>query len=267
MRSITGTILVAVLIGGILLGRYSFGIIFFALCVLGTWEFYQLTEKNNVVPQKLYGTLLSALVFICCSLYAFDHSKFTVLLLIIPFSFFVFVLELYKKSEDPFRNIAFTLLGIVYVALPFSLLNFIVCPELSNGNYHPQHLLGYFYILWANDTGAYLVGRKFGKTKLFERVSPKKSWEGSIGGAAFALLTAYFLGMYYSDFSFFNWAVIAMIIVILGSLGDLVESLLKRSINIKDSGTILPGHGGILDRFDGLLLSAPFVFAYIIYLQ
>lgn len=266
-RAITGAIFVTILIACISLSRYSFAILFFLLTVIGTWEFYGLTEKNNVQPQKIYGTLVSGLIFVCCTLYAFDYSKFTVLLLIIPFSFLVFIIELYKKSEDPFRNIAFTLLGFVYVAMPFSLLNYIVAPSLTSGNYYPENLLGYFFILWASDTGAYLVGRKFGKNKLFERISPKKTWEGTIGGAASALIVAYFLSLNYTHLNWFDWSIIAAIIVTVGSLGDLVESLFKRSIDVKDSGTILPGHGGILDRFDGLLLSSPFVFAYIVFIQ
>ncbi len=130
-------------------------------------------------------------------------------------------------------------------------------------SYHPHNLLGYFFILWTYDTGAYLAGSKFGKHKLFERISPKKTWEGAIGGALLALTIAYIISLYFTSFSMTNWMIIAIIIIITGTLGDLVKSSFKRSINIKDSGNIIPGHGGILDRFDALFLSAPFVLCYL----
>lgn len=267
-RAITGAVFVLVLIGSILISKYSFGILFLLFTLFGVWEFYRLTKIDRILPLRVYGTFVAGVLFIISYAYAFGYATFKILLVMVPFSFFVFIIELYrKKSKYPFRNIAFTLLGIIYVALPFSLLNFIVCPELSATSYYPNTLLGYFFILWSNDTGAYLFGRKFGKHKLFERVSPKKSWEGSIGGGLLSLGVAVLLGKNFTELSITSWIIITLIIVIIGSLGDLVESLFKRSINIKDSGTILPGHGGILDRFDGLLLSAPFVFAYIILIQ
>lgn len=124
-------------------------------------------------------------------------------------------------------------------------------------------VLGYLYILWASDTGAYLAGRGFGKFKLFERISPKKTWEGSIGGLILSMITAFILSSYYA-MPGLNWYIIAGLIVVAGTLGDLTESMFKRSIGVKDSGNIMPGHGGFLDRFDGLLLSIPFVAACIL---
>ena len=124
-------------------------------------------------------------------------------------------------------------------------------------------LFGYFGILWISDTGAYLVGSAIGKHRLFERISPKKSWEGSIGGAIFALGGAALCWYLFGDILLWQWFVLGLIIVIIGTLGDLVESLFKRSLGVKDSGSILPGHGGMLDRFDAVFISAPFVFAYL----
>lgn len=269
-RALTGAVFIIVLIGSIVIDKFTFGGLFLILTLLGVWEFYRLTRIDRIAPLQIYGTFVSGVLFIICFIYAFEvqNASFKILLVMIPLSFFVFIIELYRKrSKYPFRNIAFTLLGVIYVALPFSLLNYIVAPELGSNIYHPNILLGYFFILWANDTGAYLVGRAFGKRKLFERISPKKSWEGSIGGGVLSLIIAGIISKYYTDLELKDWIIIATIIVIIGSLGDLVESLFKRSINIKDSGKILPGHGGILDRFDALLLSAPFVFAYIILIQ
>ena len=131
------------------------------------------------------------------------------------------------------------------------------------GSYYYQIVLGFFFLLWANDTGAYLVGRKLGRTKLFERISPKKTWEGSLGGAVLGIGVGYLNAQIFTDLSLFNWIIVALLVVVFGSLGDLVESLFKRSLNIKDSGKLLPGHGGLLDRFDGIFIAAPIVYTYL----
>src|SRR5690606_25338102 len=145
--------------------------------------------------------------------------------------------------------------------IPFSLIN-IIAFSVDN-TFHYEIVVGSLLILWASDSGAFFAGTKFGKTKLFERVSPKKSWEGSLGGAFAAILTAYFLSQYFIILPQWKWMGICGIIVIAGTYGDLIESLFKRSISIKDSGRGLPGHGGFMDRFDGLLLSAPFIVAFL----
>ncbi len=274
-RAITGAVFVVVLLGSILFNQYSFSALFLLITILGVWEFYRITSTDNTNPQKYTGTIIAAILFILSAWVAAGSIGFAVLFSMIPLVFLVLVAELYTKSERPFTNIGYTLLGIFYVALPFSLLNFIAFPEIkmmigteaaASGaqGYSPHILLGMIYMIWANDTGAYLVGRKLGKHRLFERISPKKSWEGSIGGAFFALLGSYVISIYYTDIAFMDWAVISLIVVVVGTLGDLVESLLKRSLNIKDSGTILPGHGGILDRFDSIILASPFVLLYIV---
>jgi phosphatidate cytidylyltransferase len=170
------------------------------------------------------------------------------------------MIKLYKNERKPFTNIAFTFLGIFYVAVPISLLNVAV---FGNGEYNYEIIFGCLFILWASDTGAYFAGTLFGRRKLFERISPKKSWEGFFGGALLALVFAYGLSVYFQSISLNQWIIVGLIIIVGGTFGDLVESLLKRSIEIKDSGTSIPGHGGFLDRFDGLLISAPFIVAYL----
>jgi phosphatidate cytidylyltransferase len=267
LRAITGFFFVALIIGSIFWNQYSFSLLFLTCTILGQLEFYRLTKKGKVAPQTGYGIFAGIALYISCAAYVFEWTSFKVLLINIPVIFFVFIIELYKKSTDPFRNIAFTILGVLYVAVPFALLNFIVCPSITDNEYHPHYLLGYFFLLWANDTGAYLFGRRFGRHKLFERVSPKKSWEGSIGGLLCSFAVAFVLAQHYTELELADWIIVSAIIVVVGSLGDLVESLFKRSIDVKDSGILLPGHGGILDRFDGLLLSAPFVFVYLIVIQ
>jgi len=183
-----------------------------------------------------------------------------ILLINIPVLFLIFIFELYLKAENPFQNIACTLLGIIYVALPFSLLNYITT---TTQTYSYELLFGFFFIIWSCDSGAYLVGSTIGKHKLFPRISPGKTWEGSIGGAIISYGVAYLISGWYTSIDRIDWMVIATILIVIGTIGDLVESLFKRSINVKDSGTILPGHGGILDRFDSLIMSAPFVFTYL----
>ena len=173
----------------------------------------------------------------------------------------IFLIKLYKKRDmKPFTNIGFTFLGIIYVALPFALL---IILALRGGGFHPMTITGCLLLLWASDIGAYFAGTKFGRRKLFERVSPKKSWEGALGGAAAAAIIAGVLALYAPELRPWQWYCVGGIIVVTGTYGDLVESLFKRSIAIKDSGSSIPGHGGFLDRFDGLLLAAPFIITFL----
>lgn len=272
MRALTGAVFVIVLVGCILWRFESFGLLFTIITSLGLWEFYTLAQKNSAQPQRVYGTIAGTLIFLITHLSAYTWQK-TISLLILPLFFLVFIIELYRKKEQPFLNIAYTILGLIYVALPFSLWNFLIyiphggfagggCMEPEVYSWHL--LLGYFLLMWTSDTGAYLSGKAFGKHKLFERISPKKTWEGTIGGAIMCLAVAFTFSCFPHiwGLNLFHWIVIALIIVIAGNLGDLSESMFKRSINVKDSGTILPGHGGILDRFDAVLISTPFVFVY-----
>lgn len=224
-------------------------------------EFYRLVnKKDEVEPNKAVGILTGLFLYIVVSFDAILIEPLRWQQLIYPMFGFIFFAELYRKKKQPFHNIAFTLTGILYTVLPFGLLSEIAAFQ---NTYNPGILLGYFILIWTSDTFAYLVGRKIGKNKLFERISPKKSWEGSIGGALAALIMAWGLSQIYTDIELWIWLSIAIIIVITGTLGDLTESLLKRNLGVKDSGNILPGHGGLLDRFDAILLSAPFVWAFL----
>ncbi len=258
-RTLTATVFVAVLLG-CTLNQYSFSALFFVITILGVWEFYTLSEKEGSKPQKLIGTIAGALLFASNALVCMDFFNPRILLINIPVVFFIFIIELYSKAENPFKNIAFTLLGIIYVALPFSLLNYLTSYHTT---YSYQLLFGFFFILWSNDSGAYLTGSAIGKHKLFPRVSPGKTWEGSVGGAILSYIVAFIISGWYTSISIIDWMAIATILIVIGTFGDLVESLFKRSINVKDSGNILPGHGGILDRFDSLIMATPFVFTYL----
>lgn len=260
-RIVTGVLGAITIITSVSLSQWTYFAIFLAIVLLALLEFYKLAGLDGMVPQKYFGTFCGGMIYVLSFLIESGKISFQYYYLIFPIVSFVYMIKLYKKFErKPFTNIAYTFLGIFYVAIPFSLLNIAVFDETG---YHFEVILGCLLILWASDTGAYFAGTFFGKRKLFERISPKKSWEGFFGGAALALLLAFGVSRYLDYLSVVQWMVVAVIIIVAGTFGDLIESLLKRSIEIKDSGTTLPGHGGFLDRFDGLLISAPFIVAYL----
>jgi phosphatidate cytidylyltransferase len=226
-------------------------------------EFYKLVGSiSDNLPLTFYGTFCGVVMHVLAFFIEKGDLAYQYYYVLSPLLTFVFFIKLYKsKDEKPFKNIAYTFLGIIYVALPFTL--FTVLAFIKNDTYDPNIVLGCLFLLWSSDSGAYFAGTKFGKTKLFERVSPKKSWEGSIGGLLTAMVVATIISKYYTNYSPFQWYAIGVIIVVAGTYGDLVESLFKRSINIKDSADTIPGHGGFLDRFDGLLLSIPFIIPFV----
>ena len=259
-RTLTAGAFVAVLLGCTFYGAVSFSILFLIITLLGLIEFYTLTQKGGDKPQKAVGTIVGVILYLLSALSCMYGLSSRILVLILPILFLIFIIELYRKKENPFRNIAITFIGIIYVAIPFSLLNCIVT---YTGTYNYQLLFGVFFIIWCNDSGAYIVGSLLGKHKLFPRISPAKSWEGSVGGAFISFAIVFIISGWYSSVSLTDWMVIASILIVIGTLGDLVESLFKRSIQVKDSGTLLPGHGGILDRFDSLIMAVPFIFTYL----
>lgn len=223
-------------------------------------EFYTLVKTTGIRPHRSIGYIAAIIMFASVAGRYFFEFETKWLLINIPLFFGIFIRELYKKSTIPFSNIAYTLLGLLYTTVPFIFYHSIA---FISGEYNFHLALSFFLMLWGNDTGAYIFGMKFGKKKLFERHSPKKSWEGFFGGVFTSTVVAIIIANYYTDYDLKHWVAIAIIISCFGTMGDLVESMFKRSIHIKDSGKILPGHGGLLDRFDGLLLSAPVVFVYL----
>ncbi|UCS94837.1 phosphatidate cytidylyltransferase [Echinicola marina] len=261
-RVITAIIGAAAIIGGCIYSEWTYFVVFGGILVFSQMEFYKLSGLDGMLPLKSFGTFLGAMIFSMSFLVEMQHMADKYYFLIFPMVSLIFFIKLYKKTDKkPFTGIAYTFLGLFYVAVPFSLLN--MAAFSVDETFHYEVIVGSLLLLWASDTGAYFSGTKFGKTKLFERVSPKKSWEGSLGGALMALVVAYFLGINFVIIAPWKWFCIAGIIVIAGTYGDLIESLFKRSIAIKDSGKGLPGHGGFMDRFDGLLVSAPFIVAFL----
>lgn len=261
-RVITALLGAALIVAGCVYSVWIYFAIFGLILILSQLEFYKLCGLDGMLPLKSFGTFLGFMIFLMSFLVEMQHMDDKYYFLIFPLVSLIFFIKLYRKSDKkPFTGIAYTFLGIFYVAVPFALLN--LATFSIDGTFHYEVIIGSLFILWASDTGAYFAGTKFGKTKLFERVSPKKSWEGSLGGAVAAVLTAYTLSRYFTVLPEWKWLCIGGIIIIAGTYGDLIESLFKRSIAIKDSGKGLPGHGGFMDRFDGLLVSAPFIAAFL----
>lgn len=271
-RLITGIFFIVAIIGSIAWNQYSFTGMFLLITVLGVVEFYTLLNTENIYPQKVLGAISAGSIFLINAGVHYGYFGREYLFLAFLFFFIIFGVELYRKKANPFTNIAFTFFSIIYIAIPLALL--INITSIAVGDevhivYRPWILIGYFLMVWASDSGAYVSGRLFGKHKLFPRISPNKTWEGSIGGSFFVIGFAYLLHWLIPTVGLspalplIDWVIIGIIVVVMGTFGDLIESLLKRSIYIKDSGSILPGHGGILDRFDSVFMSAPFVFVYL----
>ncbi|MFZ6000685.1 MAG: phosphatidate cytidylyltransferase [Bacteroidota bacterium] len=260
-RIITAILGAAAIVFGIVFSEWTYFAIFFIICLFSLIEFYNLAGLDGMLPQKTFGTISGLIIYSLSFFIERGDISYRYYFLFFPLISCVYIIKLYKKFErKPFTNIAFTFLGIFYVAIPFALLNIAA---FENGFYDFQIIFGCLFILWATDTGAYFAGTYFGRRKLFERISPKKSWEGALGGALLAYIFAFTIAYFFHSLEFWKWMVVAAIIIVGGVFGDLVESLLKRSIEIKDSGDALPGHGGFLDRFDGLLISAPFIVAFL----
>ncbi|MEC3879968.1 phosphatidate cytidylyltransferase [Parapedobacter sp. 10938] len=263
-RAITALFFVIVMVASMLLGSYVFTVFFILLSTYCVAEFYRIIGDDKGQPNRPMGLLLGIMGFGLFAGYRLLGFDARYLLVLAPFVAAVFIIPLYQKHGRPFGGIAYTLLGVVYVVLPFIAffsLGFVT------GAFDYRLPLGFMLILWGNDTGAYLAGKFLGKRRLFERISPNKTWEGFVGGVLLALVTALVIGHYFAILVSWQWAGMALVISLFGTFGDLVESMLKRSQQVKDSGAVLPGHGGLLDRFDGLLFAAPaaLVFLELVY--
>ena len=270
-RTVTGLSMVFILLVSMAFSFWVFAALFLGIALLALWEFYSLFSRDSFSPQRIYGTVGGALIYLSIILgfhpdLDFTGSNRTPILLIsdLALLFLPFIFEIYRKKSQPLVNIAMTITGMLYIAVPLALLSLLNGEDSLRFLHLPILLSGFFILTWFYDTGAYLFGSAFGKHRFFERISPKKSWEGTIAGVIVALLTAVGLHFLAPGISLHDWLIIAFLIILFGTFGDLAESLFKRSLNIKDSGSILPGHGGILDRFDTMFISVPFVFLYLV---
>jgi phosphatidate cytidylyltransferase len=240
-----------------------FLLVFSLIVALTLWEFSgHLTQ--NALPERLVSVSGGVYLFFSTFVYVNELSGKEIFLPYLLFLMYVFIAELYRKDSNPVNNWAYTLLSQIYCAGSFSLLNFILFTPASDGvEFTPLFALTLFVFVWLNDTGAYLVGSTIGKHRLFERISPKKSWEGFWGGFLVVLLSSQLFAYYVPDLSWYNWLGLSAIVVLFATWGDLIESLFKRTLAIKDSGNIIPGHGGMLDRFDSILMAIPAMYIYI----
>mgnify|MGYP000783936442 FL=1 len=267
-RAVTGVLFVIVLVGCILYSPLSFGILFTIISVLSVHEFAQLVSKSSEVSiNKTITALGGAYLFLALMSFCTQQSVGArVFLPYLGLLLYMMITELYLKKKNPTGNWAYSMLSQLYVALPFALLNVLAfqnSPETGSVTYNPILPLSIFVFIWLSDTGAYCVGSLIGKHRLFERISPKKSWEGSIGGGIFSIASSLGFAHFFPFMPGWQWVGLAIVVVIFGTWGDLTESLMKRQLGIKDSGNILPGHGGMLDRFDSALMAIPAAVVYL----
>ncbi len=267
VRTITGVLFVAILVSCFL--KPEAMILLFALITgMTVWEYTGLVnEWDDIQVNRFITTVAGVYLFIAMAGYCTGVTPTTVFIPYLITIMYLIIAELFTKAPNPVNNWAYTMFSQLYIALPFSTINVLAFQTGAAGQYNEILPLSLFIFLWVNDSGAYCAGSLFGKHKLFPRVSPGKSWEGSIGGAVFVLVAAAIIGWLTGgtdrSLSIPVWMGLGLVVVVFGTLGDLVESLFKRTLGIKDSGNVLPGHGGMLDRFDSSLMAIPAAVVYI----
>ncbi len=252
-RALTGAVYVALTLGAAIAGPWTTFMLFLPVCVIGAREWHRLSgAMDDRAPGEAVTMLLAGAVFVAVAIepmlaeWRAPHAIAVTLVVLVILAF-----QLMRGGvKDPARVFAGHITTVAYIALPFACVTGMV-------DIHWHVFVGFMFLLWTSDTGAYLVGRSFGRTKLMPSVSPGKTWEGLAGGVALTMFVGWFLSRYWSELSSAQWLAAAAAVSVTATLGDLLESAFKRAKGVKDSGTILPGHGGILDRFDGFLLAAP----------
>lgn len=276
VRAFTGVLFVTIMVT-CFFQPVAMVFLFALITCLSLWEYSGLVNNiEDVTINRFISTVAGVYLFLAISAvnsgFVQTNAVFMPYLLTI---IYLFVSELYTKNKNAIHDLSYTMLGQMYVALPLSMINVLAFRTATDGNIHFYYLLplSVFIFLWTNDTGAYCVGSLFGKHKLFPRISPAKSWEGSIGGGVLVLVAAFLVSLLdqnhgnLSGLNTLQWLGLGLVVTVFGTWGDLVESLIKRTLDIKDSGTILPGHGGMLDRFDSSLLAIPASAVYIYTIQ
>lgn len=259
-RIVSGLLFVIILTACIFLHPVCFFILFLIINIIGLLEFANMVKiinfKLNLPLCLIAGSALFTAGFL--DNYVGYNNGYLFFLIA---TFLLGICELYRKRQHAFQNIAFSIYAIFYITLPFTLL--IYLPYISCGEWQPEIIFFPFLLVWFNDTFAYLFGSQFGKHKLFPRISPKKSWEGAIGGGITTIAAGLVIAPYIKGLDIIDTTVISGIVVIFGIFGDLIESMFKRCIEIKDSGHIMPGHGGVLDRLDSIIFAIPVIFVYL----
>lgn len=266
IRSISGIVFAGLIIGSIFLGPYVFANVFLAFLILGMIEFFAFSKTDESKLNKITYFGSGILLYILTILISWKLLPLSYWILGVGIIFIVMIIQVLKNSKNPIKNLGIHFFSYIYLVVPQALLNFLFYTSFEFREEVIYLLIGIFGITWINDTFAYITGSLFGRTKLIEKVSPNKTWEGTIGGLLFGMLTAYLLFLIFPEMNLQEWLGFAFITIVFGNLGDLFESLLKRSINIKESGWIIPGHGGVLDRIDSILFASPFVFLYVYFI-
>ncbi|MGE5449019.1 MAG: phosphatidate cytidylyltransferase [Bacteroidales bacterium] len=263
-RTITGIVLVLLMLAAIIASQYSYAVLFLLMLAGGLYEFFKFYEQSEVKPNQWLSYLISFLLFGATFFIAKGTLSPKYFLAFVSLLLVVMAAELYRKKDKPVENIAVTIFSIIYLGVPLSITNYLVFPEFAaNHAYAPQLLIALFVLIWTHDSGAYLFGVSMGKHRLFERISPKKSWEGAAGGTLTSVAVAFILAKYIPEIQLIHWIAISILTAISSTYGDLTESMFKRYFKVKDSGQLLPGHGGILDRFDSILFAIPVIVLYI----
>ncbi len=271
-RAITGVLFVALMVAGFLAPHYM--VVLFAIITgLTIWEYSGLvSEIKGVSVNSFISTVAGVYFFVAVAGLRLNMVEgFSVFVPYILTIIYLIISELYLQNENPINNWAYTMFGQMYIALPFSMINVLAFETAGSGQPTFNWILplSVFIFLWTNDTGAYCTGSLFGKHKLFPRISPAKSWEGSIGGGILVIIVAGIIGHLIGTegtpnaMGIVEWMGLGVVVAVFGTWGDLVESLFKRTLGIKDSGNILPGHGGMLDRFDSALMAIPAAVVYL----
>jgi phosphatidate cytidylyltransferase len=265
-RAGAGTIYILVILLGLLGGRFSFLAVFGAILGSGLFEFYRMVEKDTAhAISKIFNILMGVVIFISVFLYLESINIYLLPVFILTYLLILIASAIFLRRDDILHGIIYSVFGQVYITMPLSLLMFIsYSPDMANNEYNWVPVLALFVFLWVNDTAAYFIGSLIGKHKLIEHISPKKSIEGFIAGIFFTLLASLIFSRLYPGFTPIFWMGLSVVVALFGTLGDLFESLIKRTCNVKDAGDLIPGHGGILDRIDSLLVAIPAVFLYLI---
>jgi phosphatidate cytidylyltransferase len=270
-RTLTGAWIVIFILGGFWLHPVSFFLTGLVLLAGTQYEYYKMITNTGVRPQMATGLIAGITLYVLATLIAWGVIPWKSFLVLVPIMLFIIVLELYRKQEKPFDSLAHTFFSVLYTAVPFSMVPFSAFSRTGLNSllphpdirFSPGIIIGFFFLLWANDTGAYLTGILIGRHRLMERISPKKTWEGFFGGVIIAASVAWLLSGWLGVVDKLHWIIISVIISVAGTYGDLAESMLKRSVGVKDSGSLMPGHGGFLDRFDSAIISFPLVYLFI----
>jgi phosphatidate cytidylyltransferase len=262
IRTISGFVFVCLVIGSIWVHQYAMVAVMAFFALVSQFEFLRMFKNDDDKPHLVFSLFTGLVLYGLVSASIFDLLSPDSLSLILPLIFIGSFIELYRRQKQPAFAISLSNMSLLYVIMPFSMLGLIY--TMGDGELQGKVLVTLiFSLIWLNDSSAYLFGTAFGKHRLFERISPKKSWEGAIGGAFVVMISSFVLSRYFDFLNPIEFVGLGLVIVLAATFGDLIESMFKRSKNVKDTGKIMPGHGGLLDRFDAAIFSVPFVYLYL----